>query len=76
MQRSSYDIFEKFPDGYCIWRACVSGQHEAQRKLQELAEHSENEFFMVDLLSHEPAPSTVPPRSSSSEITKRHKRSA
>ena len=65
----------KFPDGYSVWRACVSGEYEAQRKLQELAEHSENEFFVVDLLSQEPVPSSVPPRKSH-EIAKRDKRIA
>jgi hypothetical protein len=75
MQHSSYDIFEKFPDGYSIWRACVSGQFEAQRKLQELAEHSENEFFIVDLLSEGAVPTNLPPRTSH-DITKRDKRIA
>ena len=70
----TYDIFEKFPDGCSIWRACVSGKYEVQRKLQELAEHSENEFFFVDLLSQDPVPINLPPRNS--EITERDKRTA
>jgi len=53
---NNYDIFEKFPNGCSIWRACVLGQYEAQRKIQELAEHSENEFFVVDLLYQDPVP--------------------
>jgi hypothetical protein len=60
----TYDIFEKFRDGGCIWRACVAGKYELERKLQELAEHSENEFFMVDLLSQSlfrlPCPQETP----------------
>jgi hypothetical protein len=46
--RREYDIFEKFPDGYAIWRASVRGQFEAKRKAQELAEFSDNEFVAVD----------------------------
>ncbi len=45
--RRDYDIFEKFPDGSTIWRACVHGQFEAIRKVQELAELSENEFMVI-----------------------------
>ena len=51
--RRDFDIFERFPDGSCVWRACVSGQYEAQRKIQELAESSENEFFGIDIQTEE-----------------------
>ena len=51
--RRDFDIFEKFPDGSSVWRACVSGQYEAQRKIQELAESSENEFFGIDIQTEE-----------------------
>jgi len=47
--RRDYDVFEKFPDGSTLWRACVCGRFAAQRKIQELAEHSENEFFTIDI---------------------------
>lgn len=47
--RRDYDVFEKFPDGSTLWRACVSGRYEAQRKMQELRENSENEFFILDI---------------------------
>jgi hypothetical protein len=47
--RRDYDIFEKFTDGSSIWRACVSGRFDAQRKMQELAEHSENKFVAIDI---------------------------
>ncbi len=46
--RPDYDIFEKLPDGSSIWRVCVPGQYDAERKLQELAEHSVNEFFAIE----------------------------
>ncbi len=47
--RRPYDVFEKFPDGSTLWRACVAGRYEAQRKIHEFAEHSENEFFLIDI---------------------------
>jgi hypothetical protein len=54
MMLRNFDIFEKFPDGSLTWRACAFGQFEAERKLQELAEHSDNEFLAVDIQSSEP----------------------
>jgi hypothetical protein len=47
--RRDYDIFEKFPDGSTLWRACVRGRFEALRKINELAECSEHQFFMMDI---------------------------
>jgi len=47
--RHDYDIFEKFPDGSTIWRACISGRYETERKLHELAEQSNNEFYAIDI---------------------------
>jgi hypothetical protein len=29
--------------------ACVAGRYEAQRKMHELAENSESEFFLIDI---------------------------
>jgi len=49
--RRDYDVFERLPDGSAIWRACVPGRYEAQRKLLELQEYSENEFFILDIQS-------------------------
>jgi len=43
-----YHIFEIFLDGSSLWRACVSGLFNTKRKLQELAENSENEFVALD----------------------------
>jgi hypothetical protein len=54
MMLRNFDIFEKFPDGSLAWRASAFGQFEAERKLQELAEHSENEFLAVDIRTDEP----------------------
>lgn len=45
--RRDYEVFERFPDGSTLWRACVRGRCEAQRKMYELAEQSENKFFTI-----------------------------
>ena len=65
----NFDIIEKFPDGSMIWRTCVFGQFEAERMLQELGVHSENEFLAVDIESGEPLP-TVAPKKSRPEFRK------
>ena len=43
-----FHIFEIFPNGSSVWRACVGGLFNTKRKLQELAEHSEHEFIALD----------------------------
>lgn len=43
-----YHIFEMFPDGSSLWRTRMAGRFNTQRKLQELAEHSESEFVALD----------------------------
>jgi hypothetical protein len=57
--RATYDIFEKFPDGSTLWRACVHGRYAAQRKIHELAEHSENQIVAIEIPVKEPLPSNV-----------------
>ena len=57
--RPEYDIFEKLPDGSSIWRVCVPGQYDAERKLQELAEDSVNEFFAIEINSRQLQPFIV-----------------
>ena len=47
--RCEYRIFERFPDGTAVWRATVLGRYEAQRKMQEFAEYSDNAFFSIDM---------------------------
>jgi hypothetical protein len=74
MQRT-YDVFERFSDGSSLWHACVSGQFEAQRKLQELAEHSENGFFAIDLKTHERV-AFLPPQKSPKQIGSHNTRAA
>ncbi len=57
--RRDYDIFEQFDDGSTLWRCWIRGQHEAKRKMQELAENSENEFVLVDIQAETFLPVTV-----------------
>jgi hypothetical protein len=47
--RHVYEVFERFPDSSTLWRASVRGRYEAQRKMQELAEHSPNEFLLINI---------------------------
>ena len=47
--RRVYDVFEKFPDGSTLWKTSVTGRFEAERKMHELAELSENKFFLIDI---------------------------
>ena len=58
--RRDYDIFEKFPDGSTLWRASARGRFEAQRTIAQLAELSENEFFMIDIPAGEHIPYGLP----------------
>jgi len=74
--KPEYDIFEKLPDGSSNWRACVSGQYETERKLQELAEHSQNEFFAIEINSRRLQPFLVLPNNSREHITRRSQRVA
>ena len=46
--RRKYDIIEQLPDGSLIWRDSVARRYDAERKIQELAEHSYNHFYAVD----------------------------
>jgi hypothetical protein len=62
--QGDFDIFEKFPDGSTIWRTRVSGQFEADRKLAELAEHSQNEFVAIGIQAGDRFPANVGPRTS------------
>jgi hypothetical protein len=66
--RRDFDVFEKFPDGSTLWRACVHGRYEAQRKMHELAEQSGNEFFLIDIQAEVLVPSISTRRASRSLI--------
>jgi hypothetical protein len=73
--RRNYDIFERFADGSSLWQAYAQGRFDARRKIQELAEHSKNEFFAIDLTSHERL-ATARPRKSVEQRAYRDKRVA
>ena len=64
-----YDVFERFPDGSSLWRAWVIGRFEAHRRMQELAEHSRNEFFLIDVPAEDILP-TIPASKTSRPLTK------
>ena len=46
-----YDLFEKFPDGSSLWRACVVGLDGVRRHMCDLARHSPNQFYAMHLVS-------------------------
>jgi hypothetical protein len=46
-----YDLFEKFPDGSSLWRACVIGLEGARRHMCDLARRSTNQFYAMHLVS-------------------------
>jgi len=62
--RNIYEVFEKFPDGSTLWRMSVRGRFEANRKKDELAERSPNEFFIIDVQAAEVLEPRVSTRSS------------
>jgi hypothetical protein len=46
-----YDLFEKFPDGSSLWRACVIGLKGTRRHMCDLAQRSPNQFYAMHLVS-------------------------
>ncbi len=46
-----YDLFEKFPDGSSLWRACVIGLKGTRLHLSDLAQHSPNQFYAMHVAS-------------------------
>jgi hypothetical protein len=46
---SSFDIFERLPDGGVLWRGVVSGEDNAAAKLSELGQTTANELFACHL---------------------------
>jgi hypothetical protein len=46
-----YDLFEKFPDGSSLWRACVVGLEGTRRHMYDLAKRSSNRFYAMHLAS-------------------------
>ena len=46
-----YDLFERFPDGSSLWRACAFGRENARVQLRDLAQRSKNQFFAINVVS-------------------------
>jgi hypothetical protein len=57
--RDEYDIFEKLPDNSFVWRACVPGRYNTECKLRELAETSNNQFYILNLAAGDTLPQIV-----------------
>ena len=68
--RRVYDVFEKFSDGSTLWRASVNGKFEASRKIQELSEHSGNDFFFLDITAEDFLPA-IPVRQTPRPLARR-----
>lgn len=52
MERT-YEVFEMLADGTVLWRDLVRGLGRARDRLDQLANHSDNEFFAVDLTTRQ-----------------------
>jgi hypothetical protein len=46
-----YDLFERFPDGSSLWRACVLGLEGARLHMKDLALKSPNQFYAMHVNS-------------------------
>jgi hypothetical protein len=55
-----YDLFEKFPDGSSLWRACVIGLKGARWHMCDLARRSTNQFYAMHLVSGKIVPLDLP----------------
>ncbi len=55
-----YDLFEKFPDGSSLWRACVIGLEGARRHMSDLSLRSSNQFYAMHLVSGKIVPLDLP----------------
>jgi hypothetical protein len=44
-----YDVFEEYPDGSTVWRACVFGMENVELKLRELTKETGNKLFALHL---------------------------
>ena len=46
-----YDLFEKFPDGSSLWRACVIGLKGTRMHMVDLARRSPNQFYAMNVVN-------------------------
>jgi hypothetical protein len=44
-----YDLFERFPDGSSLWRACVGSLEGARLHVQHLSLKSPNQFYAMHI---------------------------
>jgi hypothetical protein len=49
--KNRYDLFEKFPDGSSLWRACVIGLDDARSHMSDLAKRSPNQFYALHVMT-------------------------
>ena len=54
-----YDLFERFPDGSSLWRACVIGLEGTQRHMLDLAQRSPNQFYAMHLVTGKIVPHSL-----------------
>jgi hypothetical protein len=55
-----YDLFEKFPDGSSLWRACVIGLEGARLHVSDLARRSPNKFYAMNVANGKIVPLELP----------------
>jgi hypothetical protein len=48
-----YDIFEKLPGGYVLWRETIVGRQESLSRLGVLATATRNEIYAIHLPTKE-----------------------
>jgi hypothetical protein len=46
-----YEVFEKFPDGSSLWRACVLGPEVTRHHLLKLIQKSEHQFYAIEMVT-------------------------
>jgi hypothetical protein len=69
-----YDLFEELPGGSTVWRGCVFGMATLERRLQELAQGSDHNFFALCFLDRGPV--FIRPHSVTQASSEKQKRSA
>ena len=53
LEAVEYDIFEQFADGSTLWRDCEIGIQSAQDALNELATHTNNTCYAMNIQTQE-----------------------
>jgi hypothetical protein len=56
-----YDVFEEFPNGATLWRACVCGMKEVESKMIQLRKETPNKLFALNLKDGRDVPAVVAP---------------